>query len=101
MILITNAALSIPAMVTLVQVATESKTASLLAHHVQSHSGGSGATGTGTDAVVVVSGNEGRLRYSGTHTRIGEMVGRLVARGLRQGLAACLTEKKQSAENPT
>jgi adenosylcobinamide hydrolase len=92
MILVTNALLSTSAMVTLVQVATESKTASLFAHNVPSHSGRPGATGTGTDAVVVASGNEGRLRYSGTHTKIGEMVGRLVSRGIDQGLALCLDE---------
>lgn len=111
MILVTNAALSASAMVTLVQVATESKTASLLAHNVRSQSGRSGATGTGTDAVVVVSGDDIRLRYSGTHTRIGEMVGRLVMNGLQQGLAKCLGDKEspspsgggrdQSDENQT
>jgi adenosylcobinamide hydrolase len=91
-ILVTNAALSASAMVTLVQVATESKTASLLAHNVPSHSGRPGATGTGTDAVVVASGGEGRLRYGGTHTKIGELVGRLVTRGIGQGLAQCFDE---------
>ena len=111
MILVTNAALSTSAMVTLVQVATESKTASLLAHTVRSQSGRSGATGTGTDAVVVASGDDVRLRYSGTHTRIGEMVGKLVMNGLQQGLAKCLGEKEspspsgggrdQSDENQT
>jgi adenosylcobinamide hydrolase len=94
MILVTNALLSTSAMVTLVQVATESKTASLFAHNVPSHSGRPGATGTGTDAVVVASGNEGRLRYSGTHTKIGESVGRLVSRGIDQGLALCLDEMR-------
>jgi adenosylcobinamide hydrolase len=87
-ILVTNATLAASAMVTLVQVATESKTASLLARHVPSHSGRPGATGTGTDAVVVASGGEDRLRYGGTHTKIGELVGRLVARGLDRGLTA-------------
>jgi adenosylcobinamide amidohydrolase len=73
-ILVTNAALPASAMVTLVQVATESKTASLLGNNVRSHSGLAGATGTGTDAVVVASGDELRLRYGGTHTKIGELV---------------------------
>jgi adenosylcobinamide amidohydrolase len=85
-ILVTNAALPASAMVTLVQVATESKTASLLAHNVPSHSGLPGATGTGTDAVVVASGDELRLRYGGTHTKIGELVGRLVMEGVTRGL---------------
>ena len=94
MILVTNASLSTSAMVTLVQVATESKTAVLLAQNVPSHSGRPGATGTGTDAVVVASGDHLRLRYGGTHTKIGEMVGRLVARGIDQGLAKCANETR-------
>jgi adenosylcobinamide hydrolase len=85
-ILVTNAALSTSAMVTLVQVITESKTASLLAQNVPSHSGRPGATGTGTDAVVIASGDDGRLRYSGTHTKIGELAGRLVMKGVTRGL---------------
>ncbi len=86
-ILVTNAALSISAMVTLVQVATESKTAVLLSQGIKSWTGQPGATGTGTDAVVIASGHGPRLKYGGTHTKIGEMVGRLVIEGVRQGLA--------------
>ena len=85
-ILITNAALSISAMVTLVQVATESKTAALFAQGVKTWTGGPGATGTGTDAVVVVAGDGPALKYSGTHTKIGTLVGRLVMKGVVQGL---------------
>lgn len=86
MILITNAALSISAMVTLVQVATESKTAALFAQGVKTWTGQQGATGTGTDAVVVVGGDGPALKYGGTHTRIGTLVGRLVMKGVTQGL---------------
>ncbi len=85
-ILITNAALSTSAMVTLVQVATESKTAALLAHGVRTWTGQPGATGTGTDAVVVVSGDGPATRYGGTHTQIGALVGRLVMTGVTRGL---------------
>ena len=98
MILVTNASLSTSAMVTLVQVATESKTAVLLAQNVPSHSGRPGATGTGTDAVVVASGRHLRLRYGGTHTKIGEMVGRLVARGVDQGLIKCADETRMRSK---
>ncbi|MEX5217947.1 MAG: adenosylcobinamide amidohydrolase [Nitrospira sp.] len=87
MILITNAALSASAMVTLVQVATESKTAALLAHGVKTWTGQPGATGTGTDAVVVVSGDGPATKYGGTHTRIGALVGRLVMKGVTRGLS--------------
>jgi adenosylcobinamide hydrolase len=85
-VLITNARLAIPAMVGAVQVATESKTATLLAESVPSWTGGQGATGTGTDAIVIVNGEGPACRYSGTHTTMGELIGRVVARGVLSGL---------------
>ncbi len=88
-ILVTNATLTTPAMVTAVQVATESKTATLIKNKVRSTSGRSClATGTGTDAVVIASSLEGpcRVQYSGTHTEVGSMIGRLVARCVHKGL---------------
>jgi adenosylcobinamide hydrolase len=85
-ILITNARLAIPAMVGAVQVATESKTATLLAESVPSWTGGQGATGTGTDAIVIVNGEGPAHRYSGTHTKMGELIGRVVTRGVLRGL---------------
>ncbi|MFM8551742.1 MAG: adenosylcobinamide amidohydrolase [Nitrospiraceae bacterium] len=88
-ILVTNARLADSAMVGAVQVVTESKAAALLEAGVPSWTGRPGATGTGTDAVVIAcgSGREGpRLRYSGTHTKLGELIGRLVMSGLRDGL---------------
>ncbi len=90
LILITNARLATSALVTAVQVATESKTAVLLSEGIPSWTGLPGATGTGTDTVVVVGGAPGdgpAVRYSGTHTAIGAMIGRLVGRGVREGLA--------------
>jgi len=88
-VVITNARLPASALVEAVQVATESKAAVLLAAGVRSWTGRPGATGTGTDAVVVAcdAGGDGpTLRYSGTHTKLGELIGRLVARGVREGL---------------
>ncbi len=88
-ILVTNARLADSAMVGAVQVLTESKTAALLAAGVPSWTGRRGATGTGTDAVVLACGAGRRgpsLRYSGTHTKIGELIGRLVLRGVGEGL---------------
>lgn len=90
LILITNAALSSSAMVGAVQVATESKTGILRDLGVPSWTGASGATGTGTDAVVIACRlrEEGaRLSYSGTHTVIGAMIGRVVAHCVTEGLA--------------
>lgn len=88
-ILVTNATLTAPAMIGAVQVATESKTATLIKNKVRSTSGRSYlATGTGTDAVVMASSLDGdyRVHYSGTHTEIGSMIGRLVARCVQKGL---------------
>lgn len=87
-ILVTNAVLSVPAMVGAVQVATESKTAVLLEQAIRSWTGRHVATGTGTDTVVVACRLHGgpRLHYSGTHTMIGAMIGRVVGRCVRTGL---------------
>jgi len=86
LILVTNARLSASAMVGMVQVATEAKTAVLLHARVKSWTGRSGATGTGTDAVVVVSGEGPSQRYSGTHTILGELVGRVIETAVTEGL---------------
>lgn len=89
LIVITNACLSPSAMVGASQVITESKTGALHEHAVPSWTGQPGATGTGTDAVVVACGrhDEGsRVLYSGTHTEIGAMIGRVVSECMRQGL---------------
>lgn len=88
-ILITNATLTMTALVGAVQVATESKTGTLIENGVRSRARTALlATGTGTDAVVIASSLEGRhkLPYSGTHTEIGAMIGRLVSRCVQVGL---------------
>lgn len=106
-ILVTNARLAIPAMVGAVQVATESKTAVLLSKRVPSWTGRPGATGTGTDAVVVACGEGPALRYSGTHTAIGTMIGRLVNRGVAEGLirsnrwTRCASKPPRSETSPS
>lgn len=88
-ILVTNANLTVSAMVGAVQVATESKTAVLLERRIRSRTGRRWATGTGTDTVVVACRLRGvpQLRYSGTHTVIGAMIGRVVGRCVQTGLA--------------
>ena len=85
-ILVTNASLTLSAMVGAVQVATEAKTGALLAAKVPSATGKGAATGTGTDAVVLACGEGPAIRYSGTHTRIGSMMARVVSRGVAKGL---------------
>ncbi len=90
LIVVTNACLSSAAMVGAVQVVTESKTGVLRDHAVPSWTGQPGATGTGTDAVVIAC----RLRgegpwhaYSGTHTMIGALIGQVVTQCVTRGLA--------------
>ena len=90
LIVVTNACLSSAAMVGAVQVVTESKTGVLRDHAVPSWTGQAGATGTGTDAVVIAC----RLRgegpwhaYSGTHTMIGALIGQVVTQCVTRGLA--------------
>lgn len=101
-ILVTNARLSASAMVGMVQVATEAKTAVLLHARVKSWTGRSKATGTGTDAVVIVGGTGPYMRYSGTHTVIGELVGRVVEAAVTEGLVryarrqACLEPRNRA-----
>ena len=90
LMVVTNACLAVPALVCAVQVATESKTGVLRDHAVPSWTGRSGATGTGTDAVVVACAARGSgppSDYAGTHTTIGSLIGRVVAECLTQGLA--------------
>lgn len=101
-ILVTNATLTASAMVGAVQVATESKTAVLVRRCIPSASGRGTATGTGTDAVVVASGGSGRhrIQYSGTHTRIGSMIGRLVTRCVGEGLDRWLRWRRTSLSEP-
>ena len=90
LIVITNACLAVSALICAVQVATESKTGVLRDHAVPSWTGRAGATGTGTDAVVIACALRGQgpwQPYAGTHTDIGAMIGRVTADCLSQGLA--------------
>jgi iron complex transport system ATP-binding protein len=94
-ILVTNGRLTASAMVGVVQVLTESKTAVLLEEAVTAWDGSPGATGTGTDAVVVASGDGPAVRYSGTHTVLGAMIGKVVSQGMREGLSRYRTWASQ------
>ena len=86
-ILVTNARIRTSAMVGAIGVATESKTAMLHDMNVRNLSGQKLATGTGTDAMAIVSGlGRPLLRYSGTHTKFGELVGQVVSHGVAEGL---------------
>jgi adenosylcobinamide hydrolase len=85
-VLVTNAGLPPSAMVGALQVAIESKAATVLASHVRSWTGRAGATGTGTDAIVLASGGGPAVAYSGTHTKLGAMLGQAVAHAVQEGI---------------
>ncbi len=90
LIIVTNACLAVPALVGVVQVATEAKTGVLRDHAVPSLTGSPGATGTGTDAVVAACALRGRgpwHSYAGTHTDVGSMIGLVVCDCVTEGLA--------------
>lgn len=90
LILITNGSLSQAAMVGAVQVATEAKSGVLRDHAVPSCQSGAAATGTGTDAVVIACSLRGQGPfhvYSGTHTVIGALIGRVITDCVMRGLA--------------
>lgn len=100
LIVVTNASLSSSAMVGAVQVATESKTGVLRDHAVSSWAGTPGATGTGTDAVVVACRKRGEgpwHLYSGTHTILGAMIGHVVATCVTRGLAKAKRWREQQS----
>lgn len=88
-ILITSARLSDSAMVEAAQVATEAKTAILVESGVRSTVSSKPVTGTGTDCTAVASGHGRPVQYSGTHTKMGELIGRVVSEGIVEGLRRC------------
>ncbi len=77
-ILLTSANLTGGAMARAIITATEAKTAALQDMDARSSvSPENQATGTGTDNMIIVSGIEpgGQIRYTGGHTKIGELIG--------------------------
>jgi adenosylcobinamide amidohydrolase len=53
---------------------------------VRSVTTGGQATGTGTDAIVVVSGKGAPIRYAGGHTLYGQLVGEAVHTAVSRAL---------------
>tara|TARA_B110000503_G_scaffold25349_1_gene40047 strand:- start:12215 stop:12925 length:711 start_codon:yes stop_codon:yes gene_type:complete len=75
------------ALVEMVAIATEAKTAVLHELCVKSPVSGRLATGTGTDSVAVFSGHgSGRARFAGKHTLLGEKLALLVMAAIRSSV---------------
>ncbi|RLI30086.1 MAG: cobalamin biosynthesis protein CbiZ [Candidatus Hecatellales archaeon] len=86
-ILITNASLSEGAMVQSIIVATEAKTIALQDLDVRSsYNPALQATGTGTDNIVVASGEGLRISYTGGHSKMGEMIARAVTKATKEAI---------------
>ncbi len=85
-ITITNAYLLDECMVSSVITSTEAKTAALVDLQVKSVISGNQATGTGTDSVAIVSGNQKNIQYAGGHTLYGQLLGRAVYTGVKSSL---------------
>lgn len=93
-IVVTNCFLLDETMVSSLITATEGKTAALLDLGVKSIATGAQATGTGTDTVVVVSGNGPHIRYTGGHTLFGQLLGNAVYRGVKSSLTEQPTNRE-------
>ncbi len=88
LILICSARLTDAAMLEAVMVATEAKAAALQDANVHSPVSGLLATGTGTDAIAVVSGDgPEEIAFCGKHVLLGEVIGRLVIAAVAKSLA--------------
>lgn len=82
-IILTNARLTDAAMVEAVVTATEAKSAALQNLNVRSRTTGAQSTGTGTDAVAIVSGlGPIRIHHCGKHVLFGEMVAAVVMQAI-------------------
>ena len=88
LILLTSAALTDGAMAEAVITATEAKTSILQDLDIRSsYSPHLQATGTGTDNLIIVSGDGPLITYTGGHAKIGELIGVTVRRAVAEALA--------------
>ncbi len=79
LIVAVSEALSIAALAETLQLATEARVAAIYSAGIRSVLSGEIATGTGTDCVAVAAPASHRsFRYCGKHTRLGELIGRVV-----------------------
>lgn len=91
-IAMTSTILTGPAMVEALMIVTEAKSAALQESGIRSSVSEKIATGTGTDAIAVVSGNgPGTARYCGKHVLFGEILGHLVTDAVTSSIDWCLT----------
>lgn len=92
-ILLTDICLTGRSLVDCIQVITEGKAAALQELAVNSTVSPGLATGTGTDTVIVVSGQNASITYGGTHSLFGEILGQLTIRGVKRAITKNLARK--------
>jgi len=88
-LILTNAELTTGAMARAIITATEAKTAALQdLGYMSTPSPKMQATGTGTDTMIVVSGTdtENTIRYTGGHTKMGELIAKATKTAVEQAL---------------
>jgi adenosylcobinamide hydrolase len=82
-----NQPLAPPALVEAVQIITEAKVQALHAAKITSTVSDTLATGTGTDCITVACPHgEPAYQYCGKHTRLGELLGRVVKDAMMEGV---------------
>ena len=86
-IILSNRKLSPGAMSNMLITATEAKTAALEDLDVRSSASGLPATGTGTDNIIVLSGQGMPAQMSGGHTKLGELLTKAVYEATVQAIA--------------
>jgi adenosylcobinamide amidohydrolase len=76
------------ALIELLALAAEARTAAVLEGRVPSRQSGQVATGTGTDCIVVAAPDDGRAgeRYAGKHTALGALAGKVVREAVSRGV---------------
>jgi adenosylcobinamide amidohydrolase len=87
---VADAPLSDAALVELLSIATQARTAAVMEHGPDLPSGR--ATGTGTDCIVVAA-PPGAERYAGLHTEVGEAVGAAVYAAVASGVRDWMEEQ--------
>lgn len=87
-VFMTSVTLTAAAMVECVQMITEAKASALMTAGIQSPVSGLIATGTGTDAVVVVSGRRAEtVSWCGKHVLFGELLGDMTLRAVADSIS--------------
>ena len=89
-----DVALTTPAMLEALAIATEAKTAAMLESGVVSGRSGEPATGTGTDCIVIASPKgQPYAPYAGKHTDTGAAIGAAVLDAVREGARVWKAER--------